>query len=129
MNLLAATSSFVYATPRADATKLIPCLVRFPIDASGLGAPDELCQLGQQWGKYPEMKTFADALVLHVGDNLFGFRTQPDRFGSLQIPASYDIARGLTITNSSLGFLFSDLRSGESIGHVPAQVSLATAVR
>jgi hypothetical protein len=127
-----ASSSYVYALPRADTYGPGGCLVRFPVDEWGFGPAENFCDLGANWGKYPEMKIYAGTFVLENGSGAYGFRSRPGALGSFRLPTSYDAARNISVDAVQLAvdshsaepgyrLLLSQLDTGEPLGHYPAR--------
>jgi len=131
MNPIFATSEFVYAVERSDVSRYYPpCIVRYPVDSLGFGPAEDLCSLGREWGKYPEMKTWLGTLVLEAGGRSQGLRVGPSDYGEFLVLASFDAARNIGATNSlvwsssttqKFALQLWRLDSGEPIGHYPRQ--------
>jgi len=111
----------------------VPCIIRYPIDGLGFGPAEDSCNIGNNWGKYPEMKLYAGTHVLQSSStNASGIRVQPHPFGSMRLTASYDSARNLSSQAVYAAFdfnshgatyrlAFSHLDTGEPAGHYPPQ--------
>ena len=131
MDPVLTTSSYVYALRRADVNLQVPCIVRYPIDDSGFGPAEDICNLGAHWGDYPEMKVYGGNLVLESAMSAYGVLQQPDPFGSMRISSEYfDATQNLAASVALLTFNFSsraatyqliitEKDTGEPIGHYP----------
>jgi hypothetical protein len=139
-----ASSSYLYAVERPNVLRgsnplVVPCVARFPMDAFGLGAPQDFCNLGFEWGTYPEMQTYSGTLGLADASGAYAVNTSPDVTGEILLSAGFDFADNVMATPYGLTFnlttratteriLFSNLTTGAWIGDYPAQSVLIGAV-
>jgi hypothetical protein len=129
MQPVLATSTYVYALQNsANEYHPVPCMVRYPVDAQGFGPAEDFCNLGNHWGKYPEMKIYAGTLVLQNQYHAYGIADQPDAFGSMLIVADYDPKINLSASpflvsfspgSGSYRIALTRLGSGEAYGVYP----------
>jgi hypothetical protein len=135
-----ASSSYVYAIARPDinigtSLLMVPCIVRYAIDALGFSPPEKFCNLGFEWGKYPEMQSYAGTLALADANGSVAVSTTPNSLGSLRLSQSLDVAKNLVATPTTLSFnfatrlstnriTFSNLNTGDAIGNYPSQGTL-----
>jgi hypothetical protein len=122
-------STYVYALQRADVYHLVPCVVRYPLDAFGFGPPEEFCSIGTDWAQYPEMKTYAGILVLQNDAEAWAISQTPNSFGNMRLPYSCNPSQNLFAISNSLGtyasnILFTRMDTGDSVGVFPAQAAL-----
>lgn len=130
-----ATAEYVYSVRAPDIYLPVPCVSRHPIDAYGFGPPEDICNIGNNWGKYPEMKRTERALFLESQSECVELLINPDGFGNVLSPVTYDNSRNLGIVTNTLSFdfntraatyrlVFSSLDKGSAIGHYPARTPL-----
>jgi hypothetical protein len=134
MEPVIATSNFVYAVrnrsfnPTSDQPS--PCLVRYEIDQLGISPPEELCNVGQQWGKYAEMKTYDGVMVLEAFDTLRALNVTADTVSANDF-LTMDTAQNLSadwvgqtlpVNDHPTAFeiVIKHLDTGEPIGHLPS---------
>lgn len=127
-----ASSSYVYAITKAGTSSvtqnivMAPCVARYPIDSLGFGPPENFCNLGFEWGKYPEMQTYAGILVLADASGAIPIATKPNNLGSLRLPQSVDIAKNIVANPyDEARIILSDLGTGVLTGAYPPQGGVA----
>jgi len=114
---------------------IVPCVARFPMDALGVGAPQDFCNLGFAWGAYPEMQTYSGTLVLADASGAYAISTTPGVTGEILLPGGFDFPDNVMATPYGLTFnlttratteriLFSNLSTGAWIGDYPARAVL-----
>jgi hypothetical protein len=134
-NPVLVTSTYVYSVRSADGFHPVPCVSRHPIDAFGLGTPEDICDIGNNWGKYPEMKNHGGVLFLESRNASVGLLLIPDIGGNMLSPYTYDSSRNLGIVTALLSFDFNTRAStyrlafiamdtGAPVGHYPARTIL-----
>ena len=133
MDPVLASSTYVYALQVPDPYNKVPCVVRFSVDGFGFGPAEDFCNIGANWGAYPEMKVYAGTLVLEDSSGAYGINQQPDVGGNMRIAAYYDASLDLVSTLYSLIFqfmntsssayriAFSQMSTGQPIGHFPPE--------
>ena len=114
-----ASSRYVYTQDQ--------CLIRYPVNETGLGEPERICAPGLIWGKYPEMQFLDRRLALVEGS-----RTIIVPNGLLvndsPIAAVVHFPTGLRVSTEGvrtdlgveLRLLVSDINSGNVLGHWPS---------
>jgi hypothetical protein len=131
LDAVAATGSYAYAVARPETAVRNACLIRYPIDSLGLAAPEQLCNLPSEWGKYPEMVTHPGSLTLEVGNEVYQIAVAPDvgqalaAETGLEPGGSYGVMlRLLSYVSTSRTAAYqvevSDSETREPIGHLPA---------
>lgn len=99
---LFAARDYVYAGPRSDVnSRREPCLIRYPIDALGFSPPENLCNPGASWGKYPEMNDYSGSLLLANTGGTIGIRPYLTSSTSMQTSRAYFPDRNLVAISSS----------------------------
>jgi hypothetical protein len=132
------TATYVYSVRSADVYHPVPCVSRHPIDALGFGPPEDICNIGNNWDKYPEMKIYGGALLLESRNVSVGLLMVPDNVGNMLSPYTYDNSRNLGIVTAALSFDFNTrattyrlafvaMDTGAPVGHYPARTPLAYA--
>jgi hypothetical protein len=130
MDPVLATSSYVYALQQPNVYHEVPCLARYPVDGLGFGPPEDFCNPGADWGKYPEMKVYAGTLVLENSAGAFGIQQEPDVFDDMRLAGSYDTLHNLIATANIATFNFNTraatyqinlarLDTAQPLGHYP----------
>ncbi|MEO8659175.1 MAG: hypothetical protein ABI693_11935 [Bryobacteraceae bacterium] len=130
-----ATTDYVYAVQRPYEFIPVPCVIRYPVDAFGFGQPEDFCNPGIVWGKYPEMKVYGGSLVLQDDQHLVAILSQLAN-GTLRWAADFDPSLNVASRPYLLGFdpnsrtatyylMFSRMDTGEPTGHYPKTVPLS----
>jgi hypothetical protein len=129
------TATYVYSVRSADVYHPVPCVSRHPIDALGFGPPEDICNIGNNWGKYPEMKNHGGALFLESPNVSVGLLMVPDIAGNILSPYTYDNSRNLGLVTATVSFdfntraatyrlAFAAMDTGAPVGHYPARTTL-----
>jgi hypothetical protein len=130
MDPILASDSYVYAAARPDVYNPVGCLVRYPIDDLGFASPENLCNLPEDWGKYPEMKLYGGNLVLENGSGADWVLPRPDSSGNMRVFSSIDPSRDIVAfldiasfnsqtASAQYRITFRKLSTNEPIGHYP----------
>lgn len=119
------TRNAVYAIGSGDTGTSRPCLVRYPVDALGFGAAEDICNPGGDWGKYAEMRRYGDRLILqgrHSAIRILpgSVNTSLDQSPSLIVPSqNLEIRSEIIVPYDGYGLRLYRLDSGEPAGIYP----------
>lgn len=124
---LLASSRYIYARERQDPATaggyVNPCIVRYPVDALGVAQPDTICDIQNDWGRYPEMKRFGEILALQDEREAVDIATF---YGGSTLDVTTGLVAGLhtshfTAEDRQVVFRadFFDLETGAPVGHYP----------